>query len=816
MSAKVACRVSLLLTLFCASAVLSLGAEDTRPAQSTKSLLSDPSFELGSDKWRLGLGGKTVARFSVDSGDAADGEKSGRVSLGAVESWGAQLAQVAPALESGKICTYAVLAKSLKGPVSLTLEIQRHGGRWDRVTKSAPLIVGPDAWKEIYITFKVQQPYPEGWSVMVGCQQPNVEFRVDKFRLYEGEYVPADQAARGPATVASTLPEVAKPATPPALPRPATAASKKPNSTSPRPALDPAAKLFDTGSASVAPLSAEALEKKAGWQNVPEDTTEHAFVGDAVVVNNRLTVVFRRGGPGAEVYGRGPEGFALRAVLAPAADAQQVKLAAVAIADNSPGSVAVDAVFQPSAGATLTLRYDVPAGQPYVKTEVRAGAKALAVEAPSRFVVLPDFFADDIVVDATEIPVASAELPSENFLVHLLPDRNAMVMTVAESREQDARVALSGQGAERMIGRSEIFYGKSGKAWVAVLETPGIWHQRDVGSQETGDVIPLDWTAPFPCMWRVDWQTSDKLASSWEMIMATSSGSFEKPAMWGEGGGRVSRNRTCWATVLGSYLYPCWLDQSGQGFLQPMATPVRFVGPAVIYPINRLKTTPLDQFTVVDVVKNTLGVGPCQYILDVEGQGASRKGIATCATRDELQAIYKANRQKQKRTDIERLLGEVVVFVKHIRGRIEEYSAFDHDMLTYIGEQKKTHPQAAAFLDDMEKIAKELRDSIAVRQENIKTPQYVVDLTEEFRKNLLDAEGPDALKECVRITEAIVQVGGNQDELVGECRMHVKVLRQRAGMAMATHPAAAEVAKEIRDRTQKILRNALSYEHPRH
>jgi hypothetical protein len=35
-------------------------------------------------------------------------------------------------------------------------------------------------------------------------------------------------------------------------------------------------------------------------------------------------------------------------------------------------------------------------------------------------------------------------------------------------------------------------------------------------------------------------------------------------------------------------------------------------------------------------------------------------------------------------------------------------------------------------------------------------------------------------------------------------------------MAMATNPAAADVAKEIRDRTQKILRNALSYEHPRH
>jgi hypothetical protein len=61
-----------------------------------------------------------------------------------------------------------------------------------------------------------------------------------------------------------------------------------------------------------------------------------------------------------------------------------------------------------------------------------------------------------------------------------------------------------------------------------------------------------------------------------------------------------------------------------------------------------------------------------------------------------------------------------------------------------------------------------------------------------------------------------VVVGGNQDELVGECRNAVKVLRQRAGLAMAVNPGAADVARELRDRTQKALRNATSYEAPRH
>ncbi len=106
-----------------------------------------------------------------------------------------------------------------------------------------------------------------------------------------------------------------------------------------------------------------------------------------------------------------------------------------------------------------------------MKTEAGAGTKALTVEAPSRFVVLPDFFADDMVVDATQIPAATAELPSENLLVHLLPDRKAIVVTVADSRDQDAKVTLSGKDAQRLIRRSEVYYG-AGKVWVAVLEAP--------------------------------------------------------------------------------------------------------------------------------------------------------------------------------------------------------------------------------------------------------------------------------------------------------------------------------------------------------
>ena len=71
-------------------------------------------------------------------------------------------------------------------------------------------------------------------------------------------------------------------------------------------------------------------------------------------------------------------------------------------------------------------------------------------------------------------------------------------------------------------------------------------------------------------------------------------------------------------------------------------------------------------------------------------------------------------------------------------------------------------------------------------------------MNEDFRKNVLDYEGPDALKRCKEYAEALVEIGDNQDELSGECRWAVKTLRQRAGILMALDPRVAPIAAEIR------------------
>ncbi len=583
----------------------------------------------------------------------------------------------------------------------------------------------------------------------------------------------------------------------------------------------PAVQVFDTGGAGLVPLSSEQVLRRPGWTRLAEDETDIQARGDLVLCNNRLAVVFRQRGRGAEVYALGPASAVQRAELVPLGHAPCSALARVKLVENNSGTASVDATFTTESGELVTIGCELRVGQVFVETTPRPGTVGLRIFAPSRFAVLPDFFADDLVVDATQVSVAQAELPSENFLLHMVGAGDAIVAPVWHPAKDDVRIALSGNGASRQITCSEVNYAAGGKIAVAVLSEPGIWHLRQISPGDANQVVRLDWKAPFQAHWRVDWQRDDGLTDSWEMLSQKPTGEYVKHGWYGQPESfgnedwlRTGRER--WTTVLGFFLYPCWLNNQGEGFLQPLKKGVRFQGPALIYPINRLAETPLDAFTLVDVMRATLGIGPCEYVLDVEGQKKRFEGRPTCESRTILDDIYSRNQQKAQRDQVQKTLDEVIAFVRHIRGRIEDYAAFAHEMSAFFEAQKKAYPDLAEHLQSLQDLTGRIDQFIARRKNHIQTPEYATGLVDTFRAQLVDYEGDDALARCKRITAALVDIGGNQDELVGECRMVVKILRQRAALDMASDPRLAPVAKEVRVRTQRMLRNPTSYEAPRH
>jgi hypothetical protein len=495
------------------------------------------------------------------------------------------------------------------------------------------------------------------------------------------------------------------------------------------------------------------------------------------------------------------------------------------LVEDSRAGATVEAAFKTGKGAEVTGRFRLKRGDSTVQVEPGSGAARLRVQCPGRYVVLPDFFADDIAIDAGRLPVAAADLPSENFVLHLTGNGQAIAMCVFENRKQDVKVTLAGRGEQRQVTGSEIgFEGK--KIWVALLESPasagsfarGIWHTRQVATADAGHIVPLHWTMPFPAQWRVDFTRSGDLTDSWEMLLpAEKGGGYIKPSWLGSGADYLPANRRRWNTVLGTYPYPAWCEADRQTYLQPLRSrALSFEGPVLVYPINRVKETPLDVFTVVDVMRNTLGVGPCEHILDLEGQKSEYRGRATCGVRDTLNPIYAQKRQKERRADIDRTLDEGLTFVKHIRSRITRYVAFGHALRKYLAEQQKAHAELADFIAEMDKLTGEIDTRVARRVKQIKTPAHVAQMNAAFRKNVLDYDGPDALDRCREYTRALVVIGDNQDELSGECRWVVKTLRQRAGIRMALDPRTAPIASEIRVRTQEVLRNPASHEGARH
>jgi len=135
--------------------------------------------------------------LTTSADEALEGKRCALLTMG-TSPWG-QLGQKVDAGRVGKTYTFAVFVKGVGEPVRARLEVERAGRPWDRAVRGQDTLVTADKWTELHVTFKVDKPYPEGWSAYVQCVQAEARLRADLFRLYEGAYVPGQPQAAGAA-----------------------------------------------------------------------------------------------------------------------------------------------------------------------------------------------------------------------------------------------------------------------------------------------------------------------------------------------------------------------------------------------------------------------------------------------------------------------------------------------------------------------------------------------------------------------------------------------------------------------------------------
>jgi len=509
--------------------------------------------------------------------------------------------------------------------------------------------------------------------------------------------------------------------------------------------------IFDTGTPAAETLSETALAERSGWTQLAEEQLAYTFRGDAVLANDKLTVVVRAKGAGAEIYTQTKEGIRRRAALAalPQAASTVSSVTSLRVLENNPGAVMLACTVGASDGqAPCAAAFRLAAGQGIVEVHPQQGADRFFVECRPAWVVVPDFFADDMVFGRTSAASARMGLPAENFLLNLLPGGDAMIMCVWASASRSCLIS-EGRAGDREIRGCEVEAREGKPLSVAFFEGSGLWHEWAPSAGNVGGNLPPGWTPPFEAKWRTD---------------LVSAGGYARSFLW-EGDGLPSQ------------------DELGPKEPQALA--------AVVYPLDRDRKTPLTAFCPTDVIRQTLGVGPCQYILQTECLATD-----TNPTPDQVmtwvERQFERNRQQEEAEAIRQMLDEMTTHVEHAEERITHYGGFALRAREILRAAASGDGDSTAFAG-LDESVRRLEQALQHTGGSENRPARAGELADAVAALIGKAGAAD---ECRRLGDQLRQIGAEQDATLSRCRMIVRWLREQAAVDVSPSEAVASQLRE--------------------
>ena len=747
-----------------------------------ENFFANSSFEMrAADEtdWHLDKAGNTVASFGVNNADAAAGDRSACVTLGHVAEWGTQFGQSVVAGQKGKTYTFAVLAKAVQQPVKVWLQIERSAKPYDRAAASEPVTVKSAGWTELHTTFKVEKDFPQGWFAYISCTQPDCAYRADMFRLYEGDYVPYREVTSETAAVVNVH-------------------------------------VFDTGAASATALTTDAVQQHAGWKEIAAAKNSG---GDLCVANANLALVFRKQGQGAEYYFKLGEQWVLGPKLAPVAVAGEraQKIKSLRVIEAAPSKAVVEMEAATASGHAIVTRFIVRRNQALVEVQPGENLGSVALEAQSRYAVLPDIFGGDLLISAEHAPADKLRFPSERVMAQLLDGGHAILACAWRSDAQAVKLSAHGAGAERQFTSTDIQCDaeKHLGLWLTVLAATNIWHRQPIASLDPVKDLKADWKIPFRALWRADYQRTDGLIDSWKCIIKKSEKAFE-----GFGVSPKNKSRTVWTSTRGTFAYPVCVDGDNvclrntkfDGLPEAKYAPD---GHVILYPFRRITGSPDNATGVFDVLTDALANTPEAALFD----GLQVKRVprdqypATCAVTAEYEKIFADNAERAKKAELLKRLDDMDHFCIGIRSRMDEYLAWAKQTHEFCAREKTAHPQLGTLVDELDGIVGKFDGVYAKLKLDERTPAAARAISDKVRK-LIESDEAKKDEKANQLGRETRTIGGSQDESIGRFRTLTRELRQRAGqrMLMATDDAAFEFAKAMRARTLEVLQCAFGHE----
>jgi hypothetical protein len=550
------------------------------------------------------------------------------------------------------------------------------------------------------------------------------------------------------------------------------------------------------------------LRDKVNWQRVVHPTLgtrqifqnygrRYFFKGDAVVENEHLVAVFWSEKSRVVIYSKA-DLSQKQVVLVPL----QLKQGSASIVDcrvlqNTGDDAALEVSFS---GAETEKRLSAIfsfSKKEIVEITPVENMEGISLFSPIEYGIAPDFIADDLIFNPKKYPSTNTlHIPSDNLFLGLLKGQNSMLVVTWPEGEQQMKLLLADNQEKPRLIESVDFEMDGKSIYLALLEAPGIWHKEELKPSYLERDITINWKRPFPAKWITQLLEAGVIRTTYRF--------------------RGFRTVVWRAVVDGRCIYPVWFEEENTFYHLSKKIPPR--GESLVYFLER-RGTPVSVSAPVDIMKETLGGQVCGTILDLPGRvlrtyhrrpGLDHDGVCELVERV-LEPLFEKGQEVEKNELVEETVDDLVFYVTRERERINEYQEFVHDLIDFVNLKRKSNPDLKPFLGSMETIIQEILQEYSRAKENMKTLDYVAELA-RMSKALAQKKDPNNLRTMEGLGEKWTGIGSAQDSLVVTLHSVTRNLFQEAGYGCVNQPEAIKIAKEIRSRCRKCLRNPYDFE----
>ncbi len=554
------------------------------------------------------------------------------------------------------------------------------------------------------------------------------------------------------------------------------------------------------------PLSlARIPSSREGWKPLPDVRERLAVQSPVLVENDWHSVVIAPGQGALAVFSKAQGSDAKPVTIGLAAE----KAAAVsdgtysyAILTSGRDEFLCEISFKDEAGRAAKALCRISRAKPYIELTPLSDVREFHITNDMPFVLMPDRFSNDLLIEAAGYSAPEIFLPSSPFVLAPSADGGSVVMLITPSSRQSLSLVRN-RGVF-----SHIRADPAGEPlFISLLPPQSVFPDLPAEADAEAKATKIAWSSPFAARWRVSLFGAAKNHSL--MVDA------EKPSK----------------------------VKAIKGFTEPVET-------ALAYLYGRNGRTPLNILTPEDILRDTLGIQSSERLLDTEGitgyrtteepiplhelllpsSSRYRPGQVQGRTRTPWSIAWRRflrpqldfspvlelsgggdygaiNMAKTKGVEsvVGHFCGDISNLLKGLDDRTGEYETFISDLDGLCRTEKKENSQATEFLDGI----KAEIEGLKTRRANLPLTDIaeVHDCIENIQALFGSGGRLGKKKEFERFSEVSILALAERQAVLREYRELAKATRDKAGLVITEKPEAKELAEGIRELTQKVLRN---------